>query len=159
GARLHLQGDAHALFFVRFVGQAEELRQLPRADDLANRLFELALVDAIRNRRDDNLLLLGVLLYFPLGPHFDASASLFLDLAERGSVRDDLAAKREVWALDLVHELGGRGIGIVDQVDAGPADLAQVVRRDVRGHTDRDAARAVDEQVRELGWQDDRLLA
>jgi hypothetical protein len=43
------------------------------------------------------------------------------------------------------HPLGGRG------------DLAQVVRRDVRGHTDGDARAAVDEQVREAAGQHDRL--
>ena len=37
-------------------------------------------------------------------------------------------------------------------------DLAEVVRRDVRGHADGDPARAVDEQVRQLdgstvGWR------
>jgi len=37
-------------------------------------------------------------------------------------------------------------------------DLAQVVRRDVRRHTDRDTGRAVDQQVREARRQDRRLL-
>ena len=37
-------------------------------------------------------------------------------------------------------------------------DLAQVVRRDVGGHADRDAGRAVDQQVGVAGRQHDRLL-
>ena len=37
-------------------------------------------------------------------------------------------------------------------------DLAQVVRRDVRGHSDRDADRTVDEQVREARGKNDGLL-
>ena len=37
-------------------------------------------------------------------------------------------------------------------------DLAQVVRRDVGGHADRDADGAVDQQVREPRRQDGRLL-
>src|SRR2546428_80042 len=41
----------------------------------------------------------------------------------------------------------------LDRVDA----LAQVVGRDVGRHAARDADRAVDEQVRQLGWQDARL--
>ena len=36
--------------------------------------------------------------------------------------------------------------------------LAQVVRRDVGGHADRDAGRAVDQQVGQLGRQHGRLL-
>jgi hypothetical protein len=49
------------------------------------------------------------------------------------------------------------GVGVRDQVQAGVDDLAEVVRRDVGRHADRDAGRAVDEQVREPGGQDDRL--
>ncbi len=37
-------------------------------------------------------------------------------------------------------------------------DLAQIVRRDVGGHADRDTGRAVDQQVGEAGRQDGRLL-
>ena len=46
---------------------------------------------------------------------------------------------------------------VVDQRKAGVDHLAQVVRRDVGRHADRDAAGAVDQQVRELGRQDARL--
>ena len=38
------------------------------------------------------------------------------------------------------------------------ADLSQVVRGQARRHADRDAVRAVAEQVRELGGQDHRFL-
>ena len=46
--------------------------------------------------------------------------------------------------------------GIVDQRDRGVDHLAEVVRRDVRRHADRDARAAVHEQVREARGQDDR---
>ena len=49
-------------------------------------------------------------------------------------------------------------VGIVDVGDHRVRDLAQVVRRDVGGHADRDPRRAVDQQVRQLGRQDRRLL-
>ena len=47
---------------------------------------------------------------------------------------------------------------IVDQRHAGIDHLAEIVRRDVGRHADRDAARAVDQQVREARRQDDRLV-
>ena len=47
---------------------------------------------------------------------------------------------------------------MVDQRDDGVDDLAQVVRRDVGRHADRDAGGAVDQQVREARRQDGRLL-
>ncbi len=56
------------------------------------------------------------------------------------------------------HSSSMRDLGVVEVGDAGVDHLAQVVRRDVGGHADGDAARAVDQQVGELGRQHDRLL-
>ncbi len=47
----------------------------------------------------------------------------------------------------------------VDHLDERRADLAEIVRRDVRRHADRDAGGAVHEQVRNARRQHDRLLA
>ena len=47
---------------------------------------------------------------------------------------------------------------IVDQRDAGIDHLAEIVRRDVGRHADRDAAGAVDQQVREARRQHHRLF-
>ena len=67
------------------------------------------------------------------------------------------AAAREVGALDELHQalqvdrrVRDVGLGRLD-------DLAEVVRRDVRRHADRDAGRAVDEKVREARREDERL--
>ena len=54
---------------------------------------------------------------------------------------------------DLAQLVDG-DLGVVEMGDAGVDDLAQIVRRNVGGHADGDAARAVDQQVRELGRQD-----
>ena len=93
-----------------------------------------------------------------------AAAALLLDLghgpqADRAlagavGVEDPLAAHDqraggEVGALDELHEVVGGGVGVVDQVDGGVDDLAQVVGRDVGGHAHGDALAAVDQQVRE----------
>ena len=48
--------------------------------------------------------------------------------------------------------------GIVDQRDAGVDHFAQIVRRNVGGHADRDAAGAVDQKIREFRRQNRRLL-
>ena len=69
----------------------------------------------------------------------------------------DVAAGREVGALDVLAQVGDGRVGIVDQELDRLGHLAQVVRRDVGGHADRDAARAVDQQVGDLGGEDGRL--
>src|SRR3989454_10329957 len=50
------------------------------------------------------------------------------------------------------------GLRVVDQDDQGVDDLAEVVRRDVRRHSDRDAAGTIDQEIRELRGKDQRLL-
>ena len=49
------------------------------------------------------------------------------------------------------------GLGVVQRPDDAGGDLAQVVRRDVGGHADRDPRAAVDQQVRDPGRQHRRL--
>jgi hypothetical protein len=49
-------------------------------------------------------------------------------------------------------------VGLVDQVQRRVAQLGGVVRRDRGRHADRDALRAVGEQVREAAGQHDRLF-
>ncbi len=72
-----------------------------------------------------------------------------------GSV--DESAGGEVGTRELLHELAERGVGVPDQLDRRVDDLGEVVRRNVRRHADGDPGRTVDEQVRELGRQDDGL--
>ncbi len=57
----------------------------------------------------------------------------------------------------MLHQPGHVDARIVDQREAGIDDLAEVVRRDVGRHADRDTRRAVDQQVRNPGRHDRRL--
>ena len=70
---------------------------------------------------------------------------------------EDDAAGREVRSRHDVDEIVDREPRIVDQRHAGIDHFAEIVRRNVGRHADRDAARAVDQQVRETRRQDDRL--
>ena len=102
-----------------------------------------------------------------------APPARLLDLAHRAQpdralagavgVDDPLAAHDEraggeVGPLDELHQVVGRRLGVVDEVDGGVDHLAQVVGRDVGGHADRDALAAVHEQVREAGREDRGLV-
>src|SRR5439155_17222845 len=82
-------------------------------------------------------------------------------LLDRGGA-DDQAGRREVRPLDDADErVEGLRLGRLRVVEAplrGGRDLAQVVRRDVGRHADRDPGRAVDQEVREPRGQHDRLL-
>ena len=90
--------------------------------------------------------------------HDEPAAAGSIGRADAAAPHDD-AARREVRALDVGHEVGERRVGVVEHADARADHLAQVVRRDVRRHADGDAGGAVDQQVREAARQNTRLLA
>ncbi len=75
---------------------------------------------------------------------------------------DDQRAVGEVGALDPLDEgvlqLLAGGLGVIEGPGGALGDLPQVVRRDVGGHADGDAGRAVDQQVGVARREHDRLL-
>ncbi len=122
----------------------------PRCRDRDGRL--------VRHLGDDDLVAAAAAPLFDLahGPEPDGA------LAGAVGVEDPLAthdqrAGGEVGTLHELHEVVGRGLGVVDEVDGGVDHLAQVVGRDVGGHAHRDALAAVHQQVREPRRQDHRL--
>src|SRR4029078_6636862 len=70
---------------------------------------------------------------------------------------DDHAAGGQVGAGDEPHQVVEPGLGAGDQVSQRLHYLDQVVRRDVGGHADRDAAGAVDDEVGDGCREDHRL--
>ena len=83
-------------------------------------------------------------------------------LARAGfAIAENQAAGGEIRPLDELHQLFDADLVgscvMVNQVDQGITDLAQVVRRHVGGHAHGNAAGAVDEQVGQQGRQDRRF--
>ena len=89
--------------------------------------------------------------------HLHRAATGAVGVDDAGAT-EDARPGREVGPLDELHEVVGGRLRVVDQVQHGVDDLAEVVGRDVRRHADRDALAAVDEQVREPRRQHQRLL-
>ncbi len=89
--------------------------------------------------------------------HPDRPAAGAVRLAD-ADASEDRRSGREVGTEHELHQVFDRRVRVVDEVQRRVDDLAQVVRRDVRGHADRDAAATVHEQVREARRQHERLL-
>ena len=75
------------------------------------------------------------------------------------AVADDDAAGGEVGSLHVLHQALDVDVRVLDVGDARVDRLPQVVRRDVGGHPDGDPGRAVDQEVREPGRENQWLLA
>ena len=120
-------------------------------------LDHLGLVDHVGNLGDHDPLAVALpLLDLGAAAHADLPPSELVHRADAVHAADHRAGG-EVGALHELHEVIDRAVAVVDVVRDAVAELAEVVRRDVRRHAHGDALRAVQQQVRELRRQDGRL--
>jgi hypothetical protein len=153
GVALELEHHPHAgaIALVADVGDALEALV---ADQIGAVLDPPRLVDHVRQLGDhDRLAILADLLDGGPAAHDHRAAPGLERRQDPGPALDD-AAGREVGAGDQLEQLVVGQVGPLDQGQDAADDLGQVVRRDRRGHADRDAGGAVQEQVRDLGRQD-----
>ena len=156
--RLALQFDHDTkAIAVGFVAQIGDALDLLLAHQFGDALDHGGLVHLVGNFRDDDgfaVLADGVDRH--LAAHHDRAAAEMIGRADALAPKDD-AAGREIRPGDDGDEVVDAERGIVDQRDAGVDHFAEVVRRDIGGHADGDAAGAVDQQVRKLRRQNRRF--
>jgi hypothetical protein len=124
------------------------------------------LVDLRRDRLDrrlerqlgneDSLRTVAILVDLGVRTHADRPPAGAVALGDAGPPENH-RARGEVGPGHEPHEVFDGRVGIVDQVERGVDDLAQVVRRDVGGHADRNAPTPVHQEVREPRRDDERL--
>ena len=159
GIGLALELDHHpGAVAVGLVAQIGDALEPALAHQLADPLHHPALVHLVGDLGDDDrVAVLADLLEVGLAAQHQAAAPGGGGLADPGLAEDD-AAGREVRSRDQLEQALEAEVRVLDQRDAGVDHLAEVVRRDVGRHADRDAAGAVDQEVRELRRQHRRLL-
>ena len=158
-AALQLDDDAHP-GLVRLVAQVGNAVDLLLVDELGNLLDQALLVHLVGQLVDDDrLAVVATLDRLEVGAaaHQHATAAGAVALAHAGDAVDD-ARGREVRRRDDLDQLVDRHVRVGEQRQAGVDDFVQVVRRDVGRHADRDPRRTVDQEVRDLCRQDQRLL-
>ena len=143
-----LEGDddaGHALCrLVVDVGDALDLATVHEIADLGHDLVGAGLVGKLRH--DDAGAARAFLDVGP-GSHANRAPPGAVGVGDPGPTEDQRPG-REIGSGQMLHQVVGCGLRMVDEVQRGIDDLAQVVGRDVGGHADRDPLAAVDEQVR-----------
>ena len=171
-----LDDDAHAVA-VRLVAQVADADDLAVLHHVGDLLDQRRLVHLVRQLGDDDHLAVAARHLFDarLGLHDDAAAPVGVRLldgvahelvavavvvqrAVPAHAEDD-SGRRKVGASDDPGQLVGRRLGVLDELHDGVADLAKVVRGDVRRHGHGDAGSAVHQQVRRARRQHPRLLS
>ncbi len=117
-------------------------------DKVGYALDKLRLVDSVRDLGDDYLVAVALCLnYLGAGADYNLAAACAVGGADARSAHD-YAAGREIGTGQISHKLLERRVGVIYQAVHGGNDLAQIVRRDIRRHTDRYTDGAVDKQIR-----------
>ena len=156
GVALQLDHHPHAVAIALVPDLGDALDPLV-AHHLGDALVQARLVLLVGNLRDDDRFAAAApFLDSRLGPHDDRAAPQLVGRADAVAAQDG-GAGREVRARHVLHELGDRHLGIVDQRAAGVDQFTEIVRRDVGRHADGNAARTVGQQVGECRRQNHRL--
>ena len=146
--------QAGAVLAVGQVGDVGDALELLGGDGLLDAGDDLLRAHQVGQLGDDDALLAG-------GDVLDAGGGAGEEFAPARAVglpdpvqAHDHAAGGQVRPGHDGHEVLQARLGVGDEVAGGGDDLAEVVRRHVRGHAHRDARGAVDQQVGEGGGQD-----
>ena len=151
-----LDHDTHAVFvrLVAQVGHAFNITIIHQRSDIFN---QVGFVDLVRNRGDDDLLFVPFQRFDPdLGPAQDLAPSSREQLLDPCGPAD-IGAGGKVGSGQHFHQLVDSDPGVVQHQLDRFYNFDQIVGRDISGHTDRDTAAAVTEQVRKFCRQDLRL--
>ena len=151
-----LTGAARGL--VLEVGDALQAAVLDEVCDLARKVVG---VDLVRQLGDDERRAPVDLFDVDDSAHRDRAAAGRIGILD-ALVSEDRRTRREVGALDALDQgcaqLFVRRFRVLEVPHRARRDLAEVVRGDVRGHSDCNADRAVDQQVRVASRQHSGLL-
>jgi hypothetical protein len=157
-ALLELHDDPHSVL-VGLIPDVAYAFDLSVTDELGDLFDQPRLVHLEGDFRNDDVLLV------PLGDGLDRRLGAHLDdaLARRVGVLDPAASVDEPSGGKIrpgndLHDVRNRQVGLLDQGDERVADLPQVVGRELGRHADGDAVGTVDQEIRDLGRQDHRLL-
>jgi len=146
--------DDHAGVLGAFVAHIADAGENLLVDEFGDPLHEIGAVHVVGDLGDDDAFASAFALFDRhASAHADLAPAGFKILADAGAALDE-TARGEVGALDVGHETVDGDVGVVnlgaDAIDA----LHEVVGGDIRGHADRDAGAAIDEEVREGGRED-----
>ena len=153
---LHVHHDTHTLT-ARLIVDVRDTIQFALLHEVSDILYELSLVYTIGNLRHYYLVVALLTLYLSLRTHDDASAASLVGILYALNTIY-ICTRREVRSLDILHQAVGVYLRIVYVSTATVDYLTQIVRRNVRRHTDGDTVTTIHQQVRDTSRHHRRLL-
>ena len=149
--------DAHPVA-VGFVAQIGDALDFLFAHQIGDALDQRRLVHLIGNLADDDrFAILARRLDPRAGAHDDRAAPGGIGVAN-AAAPENRRGGREVRPRHDLHQFRDGHIGAIDHRDGGVDHLAEIMRRNIGGHADGDAARAIDQKIGKARRKDGRLV-
>ena len=142
------------MLVVGLVAQVFHHRQLLGPHLRGDLLEQLRAGHLVRQLRHDDLAVLDLV----AATCAESAVPGLVDARQVLARRNDLGAGRKIRSLHVLEQLRDRRLRIIEQAHAGRRHLAQVVRRNVGRHADRDAGGPVQQHVRQSRRKQRRLL-
>ncbi len=157
-AALQLDHRAHP-GLVRFIADLGNAFQALLAHQLADLDQQVGLVHLIGQLIDDDGLAFTLADILEVGPraHDHAAAPGAVAFLHPGQAVDETRS-REIRRGDVFDQLLDIQLGILQQRQTGVCHLAQIVRRDIGRHANRDAGRTVHQQIGEARREHQRFV-
>src|SRR5262249_26315495 len=90
--------------------------------------------------------------------HADGTTTGLIEAQDLLTRRDDLRLSGKIGSLDVDTQLLHRRPRVLQKMDTRVDHFPEIVRRNIRGHADRNTRGAVEQYVRETGWEDGRFV-
>ena len=144
---------------VALVTDIGEDRQLLVIDQCRQRLDQLALLYTVGNFGDDcDPSAAPLILDAPPCADAETATPRRIGLRDQRRWIDDQSAGRKVWTFDELQQLAVLGIRRINQMSGSVDDFGHIMRRDARRHANRNATRAVRQQVWKQARENFRLF-
>ena len=141
-ATFQFDDDAHAVA-IALVAHVADVIDYFVVHQLGDAFNELGLVHLVRNLCDDDReSFLGQILSGNSRAHHEAPAAGFVGVGNAG-LAVKKSARGEIGPLHVLQHFGEARVGVLHKFDGRVEDLGEIVRRNVGGHADRDAARTI----------------
>ena len=88
----------------------------------------------------------------------ESAGTRFVNRTEFRPRRHDFRTSRQIRPRNKSHQVCGRNLRLVQDADAGGRHFLQVMRRNIRGHTDRNAGRTIEQHIWQSCRQQCRLV-
>ena len=157
-ATLEFDHQAHARF-VGLVLDVADVFDLLLVHQLGHAFLQGLLIYLVGQFVDDDRLALTFVNVFKvaLGAHHHTAATGAVTVFDAAHAVNN-AGGREVGRGNDLHQIVDRRVGMAEHMQTGVDHFVQVVRRDIGGHTYGNARRAVDQQIRNAAWKDERFF-